>query len=247
MTDPTTRVDAYRAARERVLARIDATPARARVAIPPACHAGRGLQDGRRGRAARRGRGRPRSARREPRPGGRRQGARGARRALAARRPAPVEQGAPGARGLRRRSRRSTRSSSGGGSTGSCPEVRPGARYPVLVQVNVDERPGQGGLRAGRPGRGPPGRCSSCRTSSVRGLMTVGRLTDGPGRGAPDVPRPARLCRSGSRARWPALGPELSMGMTDDFEVAVEEGATIVRVGRALFGERPAPGRARHA
>ncbi|MBI4278392.1 MAG: YggS family pyridoxal phosphate-dependent enzyme, partial [Armatimonadetes bacterium] len=35
--------------------------------------------------------------------------------------------------------------------------------------------------------------------------------------------------------------PELSMGMTDDFEVAIEEGATIVRVGRAIFGERPAP------
>jgi pyridoxal phosphate enzyme (YggS family) len=33
--------------------------------------------------------------------------------------------------------------------------------------------------------------------------------------------------------------PELSMGMTDDFEVAVEEGATLVRVGRAIFGERP--------
>ncbi|MEB2367565.1 MAG: YggS family pyridoxal phosphate enzyme, partial [Chloroflexota bacterium] len=32
--------------------------------------------------------------------------------------------------------------------------------------------------------------------------------------------------------------PELSMGMTDDYEVAVEEGATIVRVGRAIFGER---------
>jgi uncharacterized pyridoxal phosphate-containing UPF0001 family protein len=31
---------------------------------------------------------------------------------------------------------------------------------------------------------------------------------------------------------------ELSMGMTDDFEVAVEEGATIVRIGRAIFGER---------
>ena len=39
--------------------------------------------------------------------------------------------------------------------------------------------------------------------------------------------------------RRPALGPALSMGMSDDFEVAVEEGATIVRVGRALFGERP--------
>ena len=32
---------------------------------------------------------------------------------------------------------------------------------------------------------------------------------------------------------------ELSMGMTDDFEVAIEEGATIVRIGRAVFGERP--------
>ena len=41
------------------------------------------------------------------------------------------------------------------------------------------------------------------------------------------------------RAAHPGLGPALSMGMTDDFEVAVEEGATIVRVGRALFGERP--------
>ena len=32
---------------------------------------------------------------------------------------------------------------------------------------------------------------------------------------------------------------ELSMGMTDDFEVAIEEGATMVRIGRAIFGERP--------
>jgi uncharacterized pyridoxal phosphate-containing UPF0001 family protein len=32
---------------------------------------------------------------------------------------------------------------------------------------------------------------------------------------------------------------ELSMGMTDDFEVAIEEGATLVRIGRAIFGERP--------
>jgi hypothetical protein len=33
--------------------------------------------------------------------------------------------------------------------------------------------------------------------------------------------------------------PELSMGMTDDFEVAVEEGATLLRIGRAIFGPRP--------
>ena len=67
--------------------------------------------------------------------------------------------------------------------------------------------------------------------------MTVGRLVD-----RPEDARPTfvalrilgeRLC-----ARHPVLGPELSMGMTDDYDIAVEEGATIVRVGRALFGER---------
>ena len=41
------------------------------------------------------------------------------------------------------------------------------------------------------------------------------------------------------RDAWSGLGPELSMGMSDDYPIAVEEGATIVRVGRALFGERP--------
>jgi len=51
------------------------------------------------------------------------------------------------------------------------------------------------------------------------------------------------------RAAGGSLGPALSMGMTDDFEVAVEEGATIVRVGRAIFGERAhhhAPGELAH-
>ena len=38
--------------------------------------------------------------------------------------------------------------------------------------------------------------------------------------------------------RYPAL-VELSMGMTDDFEVAIEAGSTIIRVGRAIFGPRP--------
>ncbi|MEP6639057.1 MAG: hypothetical protein ABJC39_06875, partial [Chloroflexota bacterium] len=51
--------------------------------------------------------------------------------------------------------------------------------------------------------------------------------------------RGLRELGQGVSARWPGVGRQLSMGMTDDFEVAVEEGATIVRVGRALFGERP--------
>jgi uncharacterized pyridoxal phosphate-containing UPF0001 family protein len=71
-----------------------------------------------------------------------------------------------------------------------------------------------------------------------RGLMTVGRLVDDP-----ELARPAfvalRTLSGRIRSTWPRLGAELSMGMSDDFEVAVEEGATIVRIGRALFGERP--------
>jgi uncharacterized pyridoxal phosphate-containing UPF0001 family protein len=71
-----------------------------------------------------------------------------------------------------------------------------------------------------------------------RGLMTVGRLVDDPERARPAFVA-LRTLSEAVRATWPRLGPELSMGMSDDFEVAVEEGATIVRVGRALFGERP--------
>ena len=44
--------------------------------------------------------------------------------------------------------------------------------------------------------------------------------------------------RDGVQTRIGRPLPELSMGMTNDFEVAIEEGATLIRVGRALFGER---------
>ena len=46
---------------------------------------------------------------------------------------------------------------------------------------------------------------------------------------------------AGLRAAGHPIGPDLSMGMSDDYPIAVEEGATIVRVGRALFGERRPP------
>jgi hypothetical protein len=71
--------------------------------------------------------------------------------------------------------------------------------------------------------------------------MTVGRLAAEPEDARPTFAALRELA-AGLRAAHPGLGPELSMGMTDDFEVAVEEGATIVRVGRALFGERPPAG-----
>ena len=72
----------------------------------------------------------------------------------------------------------------------------------------------------------------------VEGLMTVAPLTDDPERVRP-VFAGLRALRDALRERFPHLPwRELSMGMTDDFEVAVEEGATIVRIGRAIFGSR---------
>jgi hypothetical protein len=102
----------------------------------------------------------------------------------------------------------------------------PGAR--VLVQVDVAGLPGRGGV--------PPDRVPSLVAElrdedlDVAGLMAVG------------TPGPAEAARPGFREvsrLADALGLAVrSMGMTDDLEVALAEGSTMVRVGRALFGPR---------
>ncbi len=74
---------------------------------------------------------------------------------------------------------------------------------------------------------------------SLAGLMTIGRLSATPAEARATF-RALRSLAADLRTNEPALGAELSMGMSDDYPVAVEEGATTVRVGRALFGERPA-------
>lgn len=110
------------------------------------------------------------------------------------------------------------------------------ARYPVLIQVNVDDDPTKAGLRPDEVRRAID-RVAELDGLEVSGLMTIGRLVSDP-----DAARPTfvalRELSTRLRDDGAALGPQLSMGMTDDFEVAVEEGATIVRVGRAIFGER---------
>jgi len=119
-------------------------------------------------------------------------------------------------------------------------ELRPGRGLPILLQVNVDGDPAKSGFTiAGLTSALP----DLLRHSNleVRGLMTVGRLVDDPANARPTFVALRRLAET-LRAAHPGLGPELSMGMSDDFEVAVEEGATIVRVGRLLFGTRPTGG-----
>jgi pyridoxal phosphate enzyme (YggS family) len=70
------------------------------------------------------------------------------------------------------------------------------------------------------------------------GLMTIAPLVADPQQARP-VFRALRELRDELEARYSDLNlPQLSMGMTDDFEVAIVEGATLVRIGRAIFGER---------
>ncbi len=115
-------------------------------------------------------------------------------------------------------------------------EVRPGHPLPVLLEVNVAMDPAKTGFAPGDIETALPA-ILALPHLRVDGLMTIGRLAADPEEARPTFVA-LRVLSERLRGRWPRLGPELSMGMTDDYEVAVEEGATIVRVGRALFGER---------
>ncbi|HTW10920.1 MAG TPA: YggS family pyridoxal phosphate-dependent enzyme [Acidimicrobiales bacterium] len=108
---------------------------------------------------------------------------------------------------------------------------RPAAK--VLVQVNL----AGGARRHGAAEEDVPtlvGEASAAGLD-VRGLMTVAPRSEDRDQARHCFRRVARLARDLGLA-------ELSMGMSGDFEVAVEEGATIVRLGRALFGYRPVRG-----
>jgi pyridoxal phosphate enzyme (YggS family) len=103
----------------------------------------------------------------------------------------------------------------------------PGAR--VLVEVNVGDEPQKGGCPLGDVG--PLVERARGLGLAVEGLMTVPPRDDD-----------ARTAFGTLRELAGRLGlAQLSMGMTADFDIAIDEGATIVRVGRALFGARPAP------
>ena len=114
--------------------------------------------------------------------------------------------------------------------------VRPGGRIPVLLQVNVDDDEAKAGFQPAALD-GSLVEILVLERLEVRGLMTIGRLVERPAAARPTFAA-LRAASERLRARHPGLGRDLSMGMSDDYDIAVEEGATIVRVGRALFGER---------
>jgi len=108
---------------------------------------------------------------------------------------------------------------------------------PVLLEVNVSGEEAKYGFA-------PDAMAAALATiTSLNRLRVQGLMTLAPHLGEPEAARPVfrglRELRDRLAAQFPSVSlRQLSMGMTDDFEVAIEEGATLVRVGRAIFGER---------
>ncbi len=125
--------------------------------------------------------------------------------------------------------------------------VENGRTLPVFLEVNISGEASKSGFVADKWADDATQRDALRKvvqeTAVLPGLQLQGLMTMAPF-GAPeaeirDIFRRTRELSDWLQAEFPALTlDQLSMGMTDDFEIAIEEGATHIRVGRALFGER---------
>ena len=113
--------------------------------------------------------------------------------------------------------------------------VKADIRVPVLLELNLGGEESKSGMTAGALPQILEASASLTRTV-VRGLMTVPPYLENPEEVRPYF-RMLRELRDRFRPGYPLL-TELSMGMSHDFVVAIQEGSTMVRIGTALFGER---------
>ena len=114
-----------------------------------------------------------------------------------------------------------------------------GRRIDVLVQVNVSGERSKAGLAPGAALE-VLARAEGLRHVQVRGLMTIPPAAEDPEKARAHF-RALRELRDGWAAETGLDLAELSMGMTHDMDVAIEEGATFVRVGTGIFGARRRP------
>lgn len=109
--------------------------------------------------------------------------------------------------------------------------------YPIMIEINTSGEDSKNGAS--------PDECDfltgnileSCPNLSIEGLMTIGPLTDDEAA----IRRSFALLRSlrdAARQRFGIPIPHLSMGMSGDYEAAIEEGSTVVRIGTGIFGPR---------
>lgn len=108
---------------------------------------------------------------------------------------------------------------------------------PILLQVNVSGEASKEGI-APRETPMVARQIAALPALEIQGLMTIAPLAHDPEEARPTF-RGLRLLHEQLRQELPEIAwLHLSMGMTDDYAIAIEEGATIVRIGRAIFGER---------
>jgi len=116
-----------------------------------------------------------------------------------------------------------------------------GNTIPILLEVNVAGEGSKFGLKSDAVVEQIV-EINALSRLAVHGLMTIAPWTPEPEKVRP-VFRRLRELKAACEQKLGAPLPHLSMGMSGDFEVAIEEGATIVRIGTALFGARPKPQR----
>jgi pyridoxal phosphate enzyme (YggS family) len=118
-----------------------------------------------------------------------------------------------------------------------CTEL--GKIMPVLIEVNSGREPQKFGVLP-REVEGLARQLAGLTRLRLEGLMTLGRLAGDPEDSRPDFRETRRLFEELRVLSIPGLNPTiLSMGMTDSYRVAIEEGANLVRLGTAIFGPRP--------
>jgi pyridoxal phosphate enzyme (YggS family) len=110
-----------------------------------------------------------------------------------------------------------------------------GRSIDILLEVNVARDPAKSGCSPSEIGALVDAVRAREPELRLRGLMTMPAETDD-AEGARPVFAALRALRDAHGG--PAVLPELSMGMSHDFEIAIEEGATMIRVGTAIFGQR---------
>jgi PLP dependent protein len=118
-----------------------------------------------------------------------------------------------------------------------------GEKLSVLIEINIGNEAAKGGIAPGSP------ELEELLVAATRlealefsGLMTVPPFTDDPEDSRPYFRKLRELRDALAARRLPAVGMQvLSMGMSHDFPIAIEEGSTCVRVGTAIFGERLVP------
>lgn len=108
----------------------------------------------------------------------------------------------------------------------------------VLIQVNLSKEKTKGGVTE-HEALGLSRELAKLENISLKGLMTIPPFFENPEMSRPYFTELRRLAEKIRREAIPnVIMKELSMGMSHDFEVAIEEGATIIRIGTAIFGER---------